>query len=271
MLRFGCVTSEISRVAPLAEMGYDYVELGAQTLRPLEGDAEFGAVRERLLAAPLRSEVLVSLIPPITGLRVVGPGVDRTQLRTYVQTVVRRAAEVGVQTIVFGSGAARKLPEGFPTRKAHAQLQDFVKLAGDLAAERNIVLAVEVLNRAETSLVTTIDEAVELVRTVNRPSVRIAVDYYHLLADEVPLDSLEMARGLIAHVHTADAGRWPPGSTRTDQRAFLRQLQTIGYTGRLSVECRFTNFAHEAPAALRHLRALWSELALAGAGSEASR
>src|SRR5690606_3305296 len=91
VLRFGCVTSEISRVAPLAEMGYDYVELGAQTLRPLEGDAEFGAVRERLLAAPLRSEVLVSLIPPITGLRVVGPGVDRTQLRTYVQTVVRRA------------------------------------------------------------------------------------------------------------------------------------------------------------------------------------
>lgn len=256
-MRFGCVTAEIGRISALAELGYDYAELSFRTLAPLEGDLAFAAVRDRVLSAGLPVEALSGFIPPFVGLKVVGPDVDRQQLRRYTETMLGRAAQIGAKVAVFGSGASRAVPDGFPRRKAIDQLRDFLAMAADLAAPRQLTIALEVLNREETNLVNTHDEALMLVREVNRPSLRTMADYYHILSDGRPLGAIQSAAGLLAHAHTSDEGRRPPGSAGTDQGAFLRALREAGYDGRLSIECRFQDFAREAPAGLEHLRNAW--------------
>jgi sugar phosphate isomerase/epimerase len=259
-MRFGCFTTEIGRIGAMADMGFDYVELGSRTLAPLEDDLAFTATLDRIIAAPLLPEALSAFIPPFVGLPVVGPEVDRARLRRYAETMLSRAAQVGAKIVTVGSGRSRTIPEGFSPQKAREQLRDFLATAADLATARGLTIALEPLNREETNLINSLPEAQALVRETGRGPLKVTLDYYHFSTDGEPLEDIELAGGLIAHVHTADAGRRPPGTEGTDQRGLLRSLHAIGYDERLSMECRFTDFDREAPAALRYLRGLWSEV-----------
>lgn len=260
-MRFGCLTSEIARIGTLADMGFDYVELGFRALAPLDDEVTFLAARDRILDAPLRPEALSGFIPPFVGLAVVGPSVDRAALRRYSETMLNRAAQVGAKIVTIGSGRSRTIPEGFPPQRARDQFRDFLALVADLAIPRGLAVGLEALNREETNLINTVAQAHAMVREVNRPGLRLTVDYYHLFSDGESLAGFQSVRGLVAHIHTADAGRRPPGTEGTDQLALLRALHSIGYDDRLSMECRFTDFDREAPAALAHLRGLWAQVA----------
>lgn len=260
-MRFGCTTSEVGRIWPLAEIGYDYVELSARTLAPLDDEHTFASIRERILAAPIRPEALCGFIPPYVGLRVVGPEVDRARLRGYVETVLGRASQIGTKVAVFGSGSSRMVPDGYPRAKALDQLRDFLATSAEMAAALGITLAIEVLNRGETNLVNTMDEALALVRDLGRPNLRTMVDYYHVLTDGQSLQQVQQAGSLLVHAHTSDAGRQPPGTGGSDQAAFLSALRSAGYDGRLSIECRFQDFPREASAALAHLKDVWRSVA----------
>jgi sugar phosphate isomerase/epimerase len=260
-MRFGCFTTEVGRIGTMADMGFDYVELGFRALSPLEDDATFASTLDRILTAPLRAEALSAFIPPFVPLSVVGPSVDRVGLRRYAETMLTRANQVGGKVVTVGIARARTIPEGFPAQKAREQFRDFLSLVADLAAARGLIVGLEALNREETNLVTTIPEALAMIRETSRPSLRLTLDYYHLHSDDEPLGDVEAAGDLVAHAHTADAGRRPPGTEGTDQLAFLQALRTIGYDDRLSMECRFTDFDREAPAALEYLRRLWARVA----------
>ena len=259
-MRFGCVTSETGRIGLLSDMGFDYVELRCRALAPLDDDFVFATIRERIVEAPIRPEVVSGLIPPFVALKLVGPNVDRAALRRYLDTMLLRASQLGAFTVVFGAGAARAAPAGFPRDRALSQLREWVAIAADLAAPREITVALEALNQGETNLVNTVDEAVGLVRSLGRPNLRVAVDYFQLLADGIPLSQVRLAGALVGHAHTSDADRRPPGNSASDQPPFLEALRAAGYDGRLSVECRFEDFGIEAPATLSYLRDTWARL-----------
>ena len=259
-MRFGCFTTEVGRIGALADMGFDYVELGFRALAPLEDELTFASTRDRILAAPLRAEALSGFIPPFVGLAVVGPSVDRAGLRRYAEMMIARAAQVGAQVVGIGIGRSRMIPEGFPPQRAHDQFRDFLGLVTDLAAPRGITVGLEPLNREETNLINTVPESLAMLREVSRPSLRLTVDYYHLLLAGGSAADLEAAHGLVAHVHTADANRRPPGTEGADQLGLLQALRAIGYDDRLSMECRFTSFDQEAPVALEYLRGLWDQV-----------
>jgi sugar phosphate isomerase/epimerase len=259
-MRFGCFTTEVGRIGAMADMGFDYVELGFRALVPLEDEESFAATRERILAAPLRAEALSGFFPPFVGLQVVGPEVDRAKVRRYTETMLTRAAQVGGRVIGIGGGRARSIPEGYPINRAREQFRDFLGTVGDLAATRGLTIALEPLNREETNLINTIPEALDLLRELNRPSLRVMVDYYHLFSDGDLIDDLVQAQGMLAHAHTSDAGRRPPGTEGTDQLALLRVLRAIGYEERLTIESRYQDFDREAPVALEYLRNLWAQV-----------
>lgn len=256
-MRLGCVTSEIARIAPLAALGYDYVELRGRALAPMGDDLAFGAVLERLRDAPLKAESLSDFIPPFVGLRVVGPAVDRARLRRYTEMMLDRAARVGASTVVFGAGAARTMPDGFSRARALDQLREYLALAADLAGARSLVFALEHLNRDEANLVNSPAEAAEIVRSIGRPSLGVTIDHYHLLAADEPVALVAGAVGLIRHVHASGPDRQPPADGVADQTELLAALNRLGYDGRVSVESRFTDFEREAAVARQHLAAAW--------------
>ena len=235
--------------------GFDYVELGVRTFTALT-DAEFAALLERHRAAGMPTPVGYLFLP--TDMKVTGPSTDEAREMDYVRRAFARARKLGIDTIVFGSGPARLVPDGFPKERAFAQIVAFVKRIAPEAARHGIVLSVEAQRPQETNIVNSVAEAIEWVEAVGHPNFQVMVDFYHLA--EVREDPAVLARaGRIAHVHFANpTGRvFPRESSEYDYGGFFEALRRAGYRGRISIEARTKDLAADGPAAIAFLRAAY--------------
>src|SRR5690606_6622012 len=146
-------------------------------MTPEAPDAEFApraaALRDSGFPMPAANVLL-----PAT-LKCSGPDVDYPRLMRYGETVFRRAMEVALTIIVFGSAGARMVPEGFPIAKAFEQYVELLRRYGPLAEANGVTLVVEPLNRGECNLVNTVIEGAEAVRRANTPGVQLLVDIFH--------------------------------------------------------------------------------------------
>jgi len=231
------VCGSVGLSGAIRDAGFDYLEGSVgEILKPLEGDAAFDAVRAQLDRQALPCEALNCMVPGT--LPVVGSNADPAALDRYVSVMLRRAARVGVKVIVFGSGAARRFPADFDTRKAETQLLDFLHLLGDRAAAAGVTIAVEPLNTGETNVLNTAAESADWVRRANRPAVRLLVDAFHLMRENEPAAVIIREASLLAHMHVATrANRLGPGLEPCgDLDDFFAAVKASGYTGRMSVE-----------------------------------
>ena len=259
-MRFGCCAGPEMGQA-LARAGYDYLELTvARHLQPEVDEAGWAPLRRAIQAQPLPVEAFNILLP--ADLKVTGPAVDPERLGRYLGVAFQRAQALGGQAIVFGSGGARAIPEGFPRDRAWSQIVGFLQRAGDLAARRGITLCIEPLNRGESNVVHSLAEAVELAQDVGHPQVKALVDLYHLFLEAEPMDHIVAAGGWVQHVHVADTDRRAPGQGTYPYPAFVAALRQIGYDGRCSVECLWQDLAAECGPALAFLRRTWEAAAL---------
>ena len=130
-MRFGICTS-LENVNRLAEVGYDYIELGVRPgLMPEADETEFQKIREQVANAPLKPESYSGFIPG--DLRVVGDTVDFPRLSRYVETACRRANEIGGEIIVYGSSGSRNVEDGYSRERALSQIAEFLDMAADHA------------------------------------------------------------------------------------------------------------------------------------------
>lgn len=258
MPSFGvCASPETS--AALRAAGWDFVEGNIQGLfQPLAPDEQWTAaqsVRQSVLPMPAAN----SLLPG--KLKVTGPDVDSGALRAYLGNALRRARQCGTSVLVFGSGAARKIPEGFDRDRARRQILDFLGMAAPLAAEQGVTLVVEPLNRKETNVINSVAEAMEYVREIGHPGFQCLVDSYHFWLEDEPLTNLEAAMPWIRHVHLADKeGRVAPGQSGTsDYRPFFRVLKAGGYDRLISIECTVKDAPASYPTVLQYIKQAWAE------------
>jgi sugar phosphate isomerase/epimerase len=172
---------------------------------------------------------------------------------------------VGGRVIVFGSGGARNIPEGFSRERAEAQLVEFLELAAEHVGKNGMKIAIEPLNRSESNVLNSVAEAVELAQRVNRDAIGVLVDFYHLTLEEEPFDHIAAAGSVLIHAHVADSGRLYPGSGSYPYPAFYGALRGAGYDERISIECNWRDFAGELPRAMRFLRESYSRFTGEGA------
>jgi sugar phosphate isomerase/epimerase len=221
---------------PAAQAGYDYFEWSAGgLLKPREDEAAFTTALEAVRQAGLPCPVVNVFVP--ADLKITGPAADLAALEQYVTVACRRARQAGVQVIVFGSGGARRIPEGFERAAAWRQILDFVGMMAPIAAAQSVIIAVEPLNLAECNVLTTVGECARLVREVDHPAIRLLVDAYHLLKDGDSLEDVAANGDLLAHVHVATVpDRLAPGMQTCDLQPFFTALKRGGYHGRVSIE-----------------------------------
>lgn len=233
----------------------DYLEANVQTLfMPEADDAEFAPVAARL--APLAGRIPAANCFLPGNLKVTGPDVDHARLSAYAGTAFRRAASLGTRFIVFGSGGARQIPDGWPRAEGFEQFIRALEICAPLAQKHGVTLVVEPLNRAECNLVNTVVEGALAVARVNHPNIRLLVDFFHMLRNDESPEDLVKVGPFIAHAHIAEkANRTAPGVAGDDFHPFLTALNRAGYTGALSIECKFgENPLDEAVRSFAYLR-----------------
>jgi len=234
-MQFGiCTTLDHAPAARAA--GWDYIEESVQGLLQGEVSDDQWKGLEKAKASPLPIACANMLVP--ASLKITGPTADLVKLREYMSTVLKRAAMIGIETLVFGSAGARNVPEDFDQAHAWDQIAEFAHMSADLANKYKLTIVIEPLAAAESNIANTVAEAMKWVEAVNHPNFKCLVDSYHFWLEDEPLKNLEAAMPAIAHVHVADkAGRVAPGeSGKSDYAPFLRVLKEGGYDRRISVE-----------------------------------
>lgn len=217
------------------DAGVEYIELPVTELVGLE-ESTFSELCRQFESTPVRCEGVNVLFPGT--LRLIGEEVDKGAVRAHLDRAFDRIARLGTEIVVFGSGKAKEIPEGFPRERAEAQLLELLHTLGGYAERYQSTVVVESLNTRECNFVTSIAEAYGFVRQVGHPRVKMLVDYYHMTTngeDESILDTLGTD---LFHMHFADPdGRtFPVPEKRERYREFFRHIKRIGYDGRLSME-----------------------------------
>jgi sugar phosphate isomerase/epimerase len=255
MVKFG-MCGGVDKAAATKAAGYDYLEGNVQALfQGVKEDAAWdGQALVKSAGIPIPSANV--LVPG--DLKITGPTADLEKLRAYMTRVLTRAGACGTKTLVFGSGGARNVPEGFSREEARKQILAFIRMFAPIAQANGVTVVAEPLNKGECNILNSVEEAMTYVKEVNHPSFQCLVDSYHFWLEREPLKNLEAAMPWIKHVHVADEqGRVAPGqSGNSDYRPFFRVLKAANYDGMISVEGNVTPEVYKT--ALEYLKKEWA-------------
>jgi len=234
----------LEQAAVLQQAGLAYVEESVQHfLLPDRPDAEFVPHLEKLQRAALPIRACNGFFP--ADLKLVGPAADPPRALQYGRTAVARAGQARIGLLVLGSGKSRAVPAGFEPARAREQFIRLCRQLGPLAREHGVTVALEPLNRGETNLLNSVAEGVEFVDAIGDAGIQLLADFYHMAREHEDPDVIRKAGRRLRHCHVSEANRAPPGTTGQDFRPYFRALQAIGYTGRLSLECRWVKLVPE--------------------------
>ena len=234
-------------------VGFDYVELGTTEIAALS-DADFEQAASHVREAGLPVPVTNLFLP--AALKVTGPDVDREQQMAYVRKAFARLERLGTQIVVFGSGGARRVPDGFPKDDALQQLVELGRRIAPEARARGITIAIEPLRHEETNIINSAAEGLTLVNAIGDPNFQLMVDFYHLASEKEDPAVIVRAGEHIRHLHVANpVGRvFPRRADEYDYAPFFAALRTIRYDKRISVEAATQDLPADAPLAIALLR-----------------
>jgi D-psicose/D-tagatose/L-ribulose 3-epimerase len=222
---------------PLAETaerlrgaGYDGIELSGEP-----DSLDLAEVRSVLDAYGLTVTSICGLYTPERDIghpdaRVRAGGVD------YVKRCVELAHEVGAAVvIVVPTAVGRVAPEASREQELELAAASLAEAAAGLGG--SVELVIEALNRFETYLVNTLEQAAELRALAGSAGVQLMADLFHMNIEEADVaGALREHSAVLAHVHLADSNRRPPGQGHTDFGAVLAALDRSGYDGALTME-----------------------------------
>jgi D-psicose/D-tagatose/L-ribulose 3-epimerase len=245
--------SALKNIDAAKAAGFDYLELGTSEIAALS-DEEYEKAVAHIKQVGLPVPVTNLFLP--AALKVTGPQIDRDQQMAYVKKAFARLSRLGTEIVVFGSGGARRVPDGFPKEDAFKQLVEFGKRIAPEARAHGLTVAIEPLRREETNIINSAAEGLELVTAIGDPNFQLMVDFYHLASEKEDPEIVVRAKEHIRHLHMANPqGRvFPLEWDEYDYAPFFATLRKIGYARRISVEASAKDFSSEAPKAIALLR-----------------
>lgn len=251
-MRVGCCVGRLDQLPAARLADVDYLEVSVAGLVMADGAGGFERLREEVRSGP---PALAANVFLPSGVRLVGRRPDDDEVLVYVREAVERLHVLGVKMLVFGSGAPRRVPDGYDRERALAELAGFCRQAAGIARAAGITLVLEPLRRAESNVWNSVGEVAAFIREERLEGVRLLADLYHMQEDGEPTGAVTEYADLLAHTHVAGRGRTPP-SPDPELGAFLAAARQVDGDLTCSIECRWNDFAAEVGPAVRTVREL---------------
>jgi D-psicose/D-tagatose/L-ribulose 3-epimerase len=247
--------NDIETLMPrVAAMGFDLIEL------PIEVPNSFDYARAAELSR--RYGLGVSTCAVIGADRdLIHPdGNVRAHGVEYVRHCIDAAQILGSDRVVgpLYSGVGRLWRQTATERdQDNARLVEQLRPLAEYAAERQVVLCVEPLNRFETSFINVAEQAIELVDRVAHPGFQLMLDTFHMNIEERSLgDAIRASGPRLRHLHACENDRGAPGSGHLLWNDIAAALHDIGYDGPVVIES-FTDKVQS----IARAAAIWRPLA----------
>ena len=124
-----------------------------------------------------------------------------------------------------------------PTQDERKRSAEMLRKAAEYAAEANIMLCPEALNRFECYLYNTMADLKTLVEAVDHPNLGAMYDTHHSNIEEKSQSgAIKTIAPYLKHVHISENDRGTPGSGQVVWSQVFSTLKEIGYDGWLTIE-----------------------------------
>lgn len=217
----------------LKAVGYDGVELEI-----LHGDAEHYRQIARVLKDVGLESTAVTIVPDPEHSPISPEPQHRQAALDHLAWAIDCAANLGspllcgpfYQPLGIFSGQG-------PTEDEKARAAEVHRRAAEIAAQHDMTLAVEPLNRFEAYFLNTLADAADYVRRVDHPNFGAMYDTFHANIEERdPVGCLNAHLGVVRHVHISENDRGTPGRGHIPWAETLQALRRGGYDGWLTIE-----------------------------------
>ena len=230
-----------NQIKILKQTGFDYIET---SLAPL-----YSATKqeiENFLTAlnenDIKCEAVNVLFPGDISLT--GTNADSGKIKSYTEEIFEKTKNLKFKSVVFGSGGARKCPDGFSKEKATEQI---IQVINDylipMAEKYNFTLAIEELNRNETNMLNSLSEVEYIIKQVNHARVKLLADLYHISLENDDIAGLSEKGDILEHCHIANPydNRFYPNPKDSIKavdlyKKFFGSLKSAGYNKKISIE-----------------------------------
>ena len=216
----------------LKKIGYDGVEFAIGS-PDLEGYKKLGKHAEDIGLAVTAVGVVGADENPIhTSPEVRAKGLER------IKWAIDRCHDLGAEVMCgpFHSAFATFAQQA-PQEEEYKWSAEILHEAGAYAAQTNLVLTPEALNRFECYLCNTMDQLKYLVEKADHPNVKAMFDTHHANIEEKKLsDAIETIAPHLGHVHISENDRGTPGAGHIPWDESFATLAKIGYDGWYTIE-----------------------------------
>ncbi|MCX7018228.1 MAG: sugar phosphate isomerase/epimerase family protein [bacterium] len=234
------------------KLGFDYIEIPLMEIDLVDAVKIKRHAEDAGIA--LLTSTACSMEDDITG----ESATARKKGVIYLKKCVKATAEMGatVFTGVVYSAIGRKIgsmPDEKYWERSAAGLKEAAKYARDLG----VTIGLEPINRYESFLVNTCDQALKLRKMIDEPNIAIHLDAYHMNIEETDFyNPTKKAAPCLCHYHLSESHRGIPGTGTVDWKGIYKALGEANYTGVVGME----SFA-EVSKAMQSATCIWRQLA----------
>jgi len=126
---------------------------------------------------------------------------------------------------------------GPPTSDERKWSAELLHKAAEHAAEANVMLCPEALNRFECYLYNTMADITKLIEAVDHPNLRGMYDTHHSnIEEKSQSEAIKTIAPYLKHVHISENDRGTPGSGQVNWTEVFQTLKEINYDGWLTIE-----------------------------------
>jgi len=226
----------VKYIKKAAEIGYDVLEFQAQPLLEMTDD-KLKSLKK--LADEEGIELTYSLgLDPIYDVSSLDETV-RAGGVTYHQRIIGQIEKME-GTLLSGVSYAGWGTPGcvLDDKKAYwdnsiRSMRSIIKTAEDCG----VTYCVEAVNRFETCLINTAEEALSYVAEIDSPNIGVLLDTYHMNIEENSIgDAIRLVGNKLTSFHTGENNRTAPGKGHLDWDEIFNALSDIRYQGRIICE-----------------------------------
>jgi D-psicose/D-tagatose/L-ribulose 3-epimerase len=169
-----------------------------------------------------------------------GNAQQQADTEAYLRVAIDYAEVLGAHSVIGPAYSAVGHAQAYSPAEKKAQFKTVVanlKRVAAYAEQKGKTICIEPLNRFETDFINTCEQALELVRKVDSPAVKVMLDTFHMNIEEKdPAAAIRKAGKLLGHLHACGSDRGTPGNDHIDWVPIARALKQIGYKGDVVVE-----------------------------------
>lgn len=234
-------------------MGYDAVEI-----IPFDPD-NFPAAKVRKTAADLGLSINTGYgMPPEYNTISPDPKVRKAGVE-FSKKLIDLSNEAGAEVL----GGAIYCGWGYLTGAMRTAdewrwgIDSYREIAEYAARSSRIILGIEPLNRFESHFINIADDALQFIREVGMPNVKVHLDTFHMIREENDIvQAIRETGSQLGYFHACENQRGIPGTGLVPWHDVFRTFREIGYDGTVTVESFDPNMPR-----IAKLCCIWRKLA----------